>query len=67
MGSIVEQVDYLLHAACQILPQFINPKSNHAPAEALQLKVAPMVVVLTVTAGRPVDRFAVHFHVKLLA
>ena len=65
-SSIVEQADYLLHAARQILPQFVNPESNHAPAEALKLKVSPMVIVLAATAGSSVDRFAVHLHVKLL-
>src|SRR6266699_331227 len=34
---IVKQADYLLHAARQILPQFVNPESNHTPAEALEL------------------------------
>src|SRR5205823_1754222 len=58
--SFVEQADYVLHAAWQILPQFVNPESNHAPAETLELKVSPMVIVLTATAGSSVDRFAVH-------
>jgi len=32
--SFAEQADYLLNAARQILPQFVNPESNHAPIDA---------------------------------
>ena len=54
-----------LHTARHILTEFINPKPANFPAEALELEIAPMVVILAPATGSPVDRFAIHFNVNL--
>ncbi len=54
-----------LDAPWEVFAQLIDPKAADLPAEALELQVAPIVVVLAATTSGPVNRLTVHFHIHL--
>ena len=64
ISLIAQFVCYFLNTLRKVFTQFIHPEAADFPAEALKLKVAPVIIVFPPSARSAMESFAINLHVN---